>query len=188
MAETGNTFSRQIKNRNFLTPVGFKFTLNRAPKVAYFANSANIPSLTLGIANQPNYLRDIPHPGEKIEFEDFTIRFLVDENLENYIEMQNWIRGLGFPESLKEIYDLQREPRPINQNVSSMMNIYSDGTLQVLNSNQNLNFQVVFKDMFPYSLTSLEFDATNQDLEYFTAEVSFKYTMYNILDKKGNKL
>ena len=93
-----------------------------------------------------------------------------------------------FPESLKEIYDFQNEPRPINQNVSSMMNLYSDGTLQVLTSNQNLNFQVVFKDMFPYSLSSLEFDATNQDLEYFTAEVSFKYTMYNILDKKGNKL
>jgi hypothetical protein len=64
-----------------------------------FGNSANIPGMTLGIANQPTYLKDIPTPGDKIEFDDFTIRFLVDENLENYMEIQNWIRGLGFPES-----------------------------------------------------------------------------------------
>jgi len=60
--------------------------------------------------------------------------------------------------------------------------------LQVLNSNQNFNFNVVFKDMFPYSLSSLEFDATDEDIEYFTAEVSFKYTMYNIVDKRGKPL
>jgi hypothetical protein len=68
------------------------------------------------------------------------------------------------------------------------MNIYSDGTLQALNSNNRVQFEVVFKDMFPYSLSALEFDSTNPDVEYFTAEVSFKYTIYNILDASGNKL
>ncbi len=68
------------------------------------------------------------------------------------------------------------------------MNIYSDGTLQVLNSNNNVQFEVIFRDMFPYSLSALEFDATNSDEEYFTSEVSFKYTMYNIVDRKGNPL
>ena len=33
-----------------------------------------------------------------------------------------------------------------------------------------------------YSLTTLSFDATDTDIEYFTADVSFKYTMYNITD------
>ena len=69
-----------------------------------------------------------------------------------------------------------------------MENIYSDGTLEVLNSNKNLNFKVIFKDMFPYSLSYLDFDATSEDIEYFTAEVSFKYSMYNIVDKRGNNL
>ena len=103
-----NIFRNQIQNRNFLSPTGFKFTLSRAPKVSFFSNSAVIPGLTLGTAVQPTYLKDIDRPGEKIEFEDFTLRFLVDENLENYMEIQNWIRGLGFPESLQEIYDLQQ--------------------------------------------------------------------------------
>ena len=67
-------------------------------------------------------------------------------------------------------------------------NIYSDGTLQVLGSNFTPKFEINFKDLFPYTLTTLEFDATDTDIEYFTAEVGFKYTMYSILDKEGRPL
>ena len=118
-----NAYKNQIQNRNFLTPAGFKFTLNRAPKVAFFGNSANIPGMTLGIANQPSYLKDIPTPGDRIEFDDFTIRFMVDENLENYMEIQNWIRGLGYPESLKEIYKKStlKEKHKLNEHIKNII-------------------------------------------------------------------
>ena len=183
-----NSFKNQIQNRNFLTPTGFKFILNRAPKTTFFSNSANIPSLTLGVANQPNYLRDIPQPGDKMDFEDFTLRFLVDENLENYSEISNWMRGLGFPESLAEIYEFKQSNPNLEQPRKGKLNLYSDATLTVLSSNQNANFKIKFKDMFPYSLSTLNFDATDTDIEYFTAEVSFKYTMFNITDLNGNPL
>jgi len=178
-----NPFLRQIQNRNFLSPVGFKFSLSRAPKLSYFANTANIPGLTLGVTEQPNYLRTIPIPGDMMEFDDFRFRFLVDENLENYFEIQKWMRGLGFPESLKEIYDFQKETEYTGKQLkSTQMNLYSDGTLQILTSAENTNYLVKFKDLFPYSLSELSFDATDTDIQYFTAEVSFKYTMYNITD------
>ena len=77
-----------IDNRNFLSPTGFKFTLERAKKVSYFCNQANIPSLDLGVATRPTYLKDIPTPGDKMEFGDLNIRFLVDEDLGNYMELQ----------------------------------------------------------------------------------------------------
>ena len=182
-----NAFDNQVSNRNFLSPTGFRFTLNRAPKVAFFGNTANIPSMTLGVANQSTYLKDIEVPGDKIIFEDFSLRFLVDENLENYMEIYNWIRGLGFPESLEEIYNLQRTGK-IDQPLDKVMNIFSDGTLQVLTSHQNPNFKVVFEDLWPYSLSTLQFDATSEDIQYFTADVSFKYTIYNITDLSGNPL
>ncbi|MGA1049027.1 MAG: hypothetical protein ACO3UU_13550, partial [Minisyncoccia bacterium] len=67
-------------------------------------------------------------------------------------------------------------------------NVYSDGTLQILTSSQIPNFQVKFRDLFPYSLTTMTFDATDVDIEYFTAEVSFKYTIYDIVDLQGNPL
>jgi len=181
-------FDNQIQNRNFLSPVGFKFTLNRCPKVAFFSNSANIPGLNLGVAVQPSYLKDIDTPGDKIQFNDLTIRFLVDENLENYMEIQNWIRGLGFPYSLDEIYDLQQEQKYVDTSDSKLMNIYSDGTLHILTSSSAPNFKLKFKDLWPYSISDLQFDATDTDIEYLTAEVTFKYTIYDITDLSGNKL
>ena len=184
----GNPFDKQVENRNFLSPLGFKFTLNRAPKVAFFGNSANIPSMTLGVAVQTNYLKDIDTPGDKITFEDFSLRFLVDENLENYMEIYNWIRGLGYPESLQQIYDFQASNPIFQQPDKSQMNLYSDGTLQVLTSKENPNFKVTFKDMWPYSLSTLQFDATNEDIQYFTADVTLKYTIYDITDISGNPL
>ena len=66
--------------------------------------------------------------------------------------------------------------------------IYSDGTLQILSSNLVPQFQVVFNDLFPYSLSTVTFDATDTDIEYFTADVSFKYTIYNLTDMENKAL
>ena len=177
-----------IGNRNFLSPIGFKFALKRAPGVAFFCNEANIPSMDLGIAEQPSYLRNIPTPGDKIEFGDLSIRFLVDEDLVNYMEIDKWIRGLGFPESRKEFSDLEKESILGKQFTNEGDNIYSDGTLQILSSNLVPKFQVVFNDLFPYNLSTVTFDATDTDIEYFTADVSFKYTIYNLTDLENNPL
>jgi hypothetical protein len=178
----------QIENRNFLSPTGFKFTLTRTPKVGFFCNEANIPDLNLGVATQPSYTKMLPTPGDIIEFGDLNLRFLVDENLENYMQIQNWIRGLGFPERLSQFEDLEKSGQIQANYPKDRQNIYSDGTLQVLTSSQIPNFQIVFKDLFPYSLSTLIFDATNTDIQYFTADVSFKYTIYNIVDLGGNPL
>ena len=177
-----------LSNRNFLAPTGFKFTLKRSPAAAFFCNQANIPSMDLGVATQPTYLRDIPTPGDKVEFGDLSIRFMVDEDLVNYMELQRWIRGLGFPDSLKDFADLEKEavikPRFANRED----NIYSDGTLQILSSNLVAKFNVNFKDLFPVSLSTITFDATDTDIEYFTAEATFKYTIYDLTDLENKDL
>ena len=177
-----------IENRNFLSPVGFKFSLKRAPGVAFFCNQANIPSMDLGIAEQPSYLRNIPTPGDKIEFGDLTLRFLVDEDLVNYMELQRWIRGLGYPENMDEFRKLEGEAALPGNFGQAGDNIYSDGTLQILSSNLVPSFQVVFNDLFPYTLSTVTFDATDTDIEYFTADVSFKYTIYNLTDMENKAL
>ena len=176
-----------IDNRNFLSPTGFKFGLKRSPGVAFFCNQANIPSLDLGVAEQPSYLKDIPVPGDKMQFGDLNLRFLVDEDLVNFMEIQNWMRGLGFPESLAEFNDLKNQAilGPMGK---STEDVYSDGNLQILSSNLVPKFQVVFNDLFPYSLSTVTFDATDTDIEYFTADVSFKYTIYQITDLSNNPL
>ena len=177
-----------IDNRNFLSPTGFKFSIKRIPKVSYFCNQANIPSLDLGVANQPTYLKDIPTPGDKIDFGDLSIRFLVDEDLGNYAQLQRWIRGLGFPESMNEFKKLEADSKMPSNYYNQGDNIYSDGTLQILSSQFNAKFNVIFKDLWPYSLTTLSFDATDTDIDYFTAEASFKYTIYDITDLNNKSL
>tara|TARA_B100000287_G_scaffold290653_1_gene274017 strand:- start:599 stop:1180 length:582 start_codon:yes stop_codon:yes gene_type:complete len=173
-------FDKQIKDRNFLQPIGFNFQLQRAPKVTFFGNAINIPGIELGVTEQPSYLKNIPLPGDMMEFGDLSLRFLVDENLENYIEIQNWMRGMGFPEDLKEIYHLQLDDSVLDQPSKSQLNLYSDATLTVLSNINIPKFKVNFQNVFPYSLSAIEFDAGVSDLEYVTAEVTFKYTIYTI--------
>ena len=57
--------------------------------------------------------------------------------------------------------------------------------LHILNSNFRTQTIVHFRDLFPISLTSLDFDVTLDDIQYFTAEVTFKYTVYYITGKDG---
>ena len=177
-----------IGNRNFLSPLGFKFSLKRSPGVAYFCNEANIPDMSLSIAEQPTYLRNIPLPGDKIEFGDLSLRFMVDEDLTNYMEIQNWIRGLGYPEAISQYSELEDKAYIKQTFGNKRQDVYSDGTLQILSNNLVPKFQVVFEDMFPYALSTITFDATDTDIDYFSANVSFKYTLYNLTDMENNLL
>ena len=174
---TNSAFVKQIDNRNFLSGVGFKFNLTKFPKVDFFSNSAIIPELSLELAQQASYLKNIAVPGERLNFGDFTLRFLVDENMENYQSIYDWLTGLGFPETTKEFADIikdkdgQRDPKEA----------FCDGTLRILNSNYREVAKVKFKDLFPISLSSLDFDATNTDVQFFTAQATFKYTIYDLV-------
>ena len=178
---TRNAFANQIQNRNFLSPIGFKFTITKTPKVDFFCNSARIPEIILGTALQATYLKDIDIPGDKLQYGDFALRFLVDEELTNYMAIHNWLTGLGFPETTEEFKDLTKDIDGARDPAEA----FSDGSLHILNSNYRNTAVVKFKDLFPTSLTSLEFEATDTDINYFTAEVTFKYTVYNILGSDG---
>ena len=171
-----NALSNQIGNRNFLSPIGFRFTLARYPKVSFFTNSARIPELTMSVAIQPNYLNEIPVPGSAMTFGDFNLRFLVDENMENYRIVHEWITGLGFPETTQQFKSLTTD----DDNIRDMKEQYADGTLRILNSNFREVAKVKFLDLFPVSLSSLDFDATQTDVNYFTAQATFKYTVYQL--------
>mgnify|MGYP001414741337 FL=1 len=174
MSESTNAFTRQIQNRNFLSPAGFKFSLAKAPKVDFFSQSVSIPNIDLGVAVQTTYLRDIPVPGDKLVYGDLDIEFFIDENLENYLQIERWMRSLGYPESLAETVSL--DP----QKDSLLDGARSDGTLLVYNSSFNPIAKILFKDMFPTSLTPVPFSADVTDINYIMATATFKYTIFNV--------
>ena len=181
LEQTDNWRITQLSNRNYLSPIGFKFIVTKVPKADFFSNSASIPGINLGFAQQPTYLRDIPVPGDKLSYEDFTLRFFVDENLENYLEVHKWLRGLGYPDSLSEFAELKNEDKYIQDpSGRSPYNEYSDASLLIYNSSFNVIARVNFRDTFPVGLSPIKFDATQEDIKYVTAEATFKYSIYDI--------
>ena len=175
-APTRDPFDKQITNRNYLSNVGFNFKLARYPKIDFFSNTVNLPGLSLGVVNAPNYLKELPLPGDRLVFDDLNLTFIVDEKLENYLAVHNWMRGLGFPDSIKDFIDQVTD----QDNLIDMDQQYSDGTLLVLNNQFNSVARVKFNGLFPTSLSGLQFDASNEDYQTLTATVTFKYTIYNI--------
>lgn len=171
-----NWYQEQLTNKNFLSPIGFLFILDKAQLVSFLCQKAEIPSMSLGEVNIPTRgLVPIPVEGN-MRYSEFTIEFIVDEDLKNYLEIHNWMRALGTPQELKE----RKLWRDTHRSDPSQDPRFSDATLQVLNNNNNANFDVVFKDLFPINLSTLSFDVTGGDNDYFTATATFKYTLYEI--------
>ena len=177
-------YINQLQNRNYLSPIGFTFDIARFRKVTFFSNTATIPEISLGTPEQSSYLKSIMHPGDRLEYGQLPIQFLVDEDMINYTLIHNWMTGLGFPESCQQFLNFTT-----NSNNQRDLNLqYSDATLGVLNSNYNTIANIKFWDVFPTSLSTLEFTATDSDVNYLTANVTFTYLYYQILDKDGNEL
>jgi len=163
---SGITATGVVRNKNFLSPLGFRFLLSRAPNVEYFCQSAALPSLSMGEALQPTPFVTIPRPGDKLVYELFSLRFRVDEDLTNYLEIHDWMVGLTHPENFDQYRTLESK--------------VSDGSIIILTSNNNASIRVAFTSMFPTSLSSLPFDITGSDIEYLEAEVSFRYRNFTI--------
>jgi len=199
---TTNSYNRQPTKLDYAEPTKFKFSIIKLPKVEYFCTAANVPGITLGQASQPTPLKDIPIPGDKLDYDNLTISFLVDENLENYREIHGWLTGLGFPKDYSQFRNLQnagsdRYPTTTNTGLSKELGkvskavqddggLYSDATLSILTSKNTKNLEVRFRDIYPISLSGLDYDQQAQDISYLTASVSFGYKIYEFATSQAS--
>lgn len=197
-----NSYNRQPTKLDYASPTQFKFGIIKLPKVEYFCTAANIPGITLGSTNQPTPLKDIPIPGDKLDYDTLNISFLVDENLENYREIHGWLTGLGFPKDYSQFRDLQNagsDRYPTTQNVGLSKELgqvkkavqddgglYSDATLFVLTSKNTNNIEVRFRDIYPISLSGLDYNQQANDVDYLTASVTFSYKIYEFATSQGS--
>lgn len=174
-----------IENRNFLSPIGFLFTINRLRGVDFFCQSASIPAISMGDANQPTRYNRIPHPGDELKYEDLFIKFLVDENMKNYYQVHDWMREITTPYSSKEFGYSRGTVRSVNNEYNTHKagewdnQWRSDASLFILSSNYRPVAEFVFRDCFPVNLTTLNFDASVPDISYFTSECVLRYNYYD---------
>jgi len=190
-----NVQTRQPAKLDYASPIQFRFKCTKLPEVEFTCQTANIPGVTLGEGVMPTPLKDIPIPGDKLSFGSLDINFLVDENLNNYKEIHDWLLGIGFPQNHTQFQSLQATgqdrfpgstrstaatgtstPQPLSEGGT-----YSDATLTVLNSKNIAKTEIRFQNIYPTSLGSLSYDVKLTDVDYLQASVSFAYMYYEIV-------
>jgi len=168
-------YKEQPSNRNFLNPIGYLLKLEKFAGVDFFCQTANVPDVSMPTTEVASRWRNVPIvPGGGVTFGDFTVRFIVDEDLKNYSSIHKWMRDNGNADEMKR--------------VTTEEDIYTNGQLHIVTSAYNPAFIVEYKDIFPVSLSNLQFDATITDVEYITAEVTFKHQQFFLCDKNMKRL
>jgi len=194
MTTETSPLNRQPTALDYSSPTQFRFLINQLPKVQYFTTEANIPGITLGEGTYATPLKDLPLLGDKLTYDDLTITFIVDENLENYIEMHTWLTGIGFPKDRSQFKDfrsttsnMSTKTRGVSNDIGDVkastpeMAMTSDSVMTILTNKNNPVVECRFKDVFPTSLSGLTYSQNQTDVEYLTATVNFKYTIYEII-------
>ena len=189
-----NTINRQPTVLDYSSPTQFRFLINQLPKVEYFTTEANVPGISTGdgVFNTP--FKDINLLPDKLTYEDLTISFIVDENLENYIEIHTWLTAIGYPENTKQFTEFRSTTSNVKSSTRGESNdigavgattperaMYSDAMMTILTNKNNPVVECRFKDVFPTSLSGLTYSQNQTDVEYLTATVNFKYQIYEIV-------
>ena len=185
-----NVQTREPSVLDYASPVQFRFKCSKLPKVEFFCQTANIPGIGLGVADIETPLKSIPFPGDKVTYQDLAISFLVDENLNNYKEIHDWIIGLGAPQNHTQFSTLRdtgtdrfpgQTTNSPNNNAVPDGGTYSDATLTVLNSKNIAVTEIRFHNIFPTSLGALSYDVQASDVNYLQTNVDFSYMYYEIV-------
>lgn len=155
--------------QNYLTPTNFRFTIKRLPNVSFFAQSASVPGLSFPPVEYPTPFKKIYREGGPLDIEPFNINVLVDENMENWLEIYNWMIGLTFPEKFDQY-----------ANLADGEGLYSDATLMIMSNAKNPNIRVNMKDIFPISLGSIEMAVNQTDVTQVTSQISFQVNSFSV--------
>ena len=175
-----NTISCPIPdNISPLSPNGFMFTVNKLPQINFFCQQVNLPGITLGAPDFGNPFNVAPIPGDTLTYDTLDVQFLVDENMENYRSIYNWVVALGFPENYQQYLNFINSA-DLNQ-TSELAKNYSDASLVILGSSNTPVQTIQFHDAFPISISSLTFQSTNQDVQYLVGNATFRYGYYKFI-------
>lgn len=167
----------QPQNTNFLQSTKFVLTFPRISNTQYFCQEVNLPGVSTSEIPQVTPFVDLYRPGDKLVYEPLNVTFIVDEELQAWLDIHNWLRGMTFPTNFEEYQNL-KNLSPIAYYAPKPQ--YSDGMLNILSGLNNKKITVQFTDIFPVSLSAIQFNATDTDTPTITATATFRYSWYDI--------
>ena len=159
----------QPSNLNQLNVVSFDVSFSRLPAVQYFCQRISLPTVVLGETHEASPFMNTALEGDTLTYEAMNLSFIVDEDLQNYIEKYNWRTALCFPREYAQFKALQVT------STGSEDRKYSDLTIILHTNKSNPNYQIGFTDVFPTSLSSIQFDATPTGMDPITVDATFNF-------------
>ena len=209
--DTGTTgaLSRQPSVFDYSQSNQFKIYLPIFPTTEWFVVRANIPGVSMAQASQYTPFVDVAVVGDKLQYDNFNMTFMVDESLQNYMEMYDWVKNIGFPFSGADQFN--KLPRPDNidrgrsirsqirkfksditdtgksaaSTPTSDRNLYTDITMSILTSKNNPIANVFIYDAFPIGLGNIEYSQQETDTSYAVCEASFAYSWFDVVPSKA---
>ena len=196
MVTSTSPLSRQPTKLDYASPTQFRFGIHQLPKVEFFAVSATLPAIALSDVIMPTPYKSVPMMGDQLTYDNLTVGFIVDEYLENYLSIHEWLTAIGFPKTRQQFGDFKTNtsntPASARSSASTSSDIgdvqapspanalFSDATLTILSNKNNPIVDVTFRDLYPVAITALDYNQGATDVEYMTASVDFAYQLYEI--------
>ena len=158
-------------NKSFLSNNKFEFVLDRMPYLTFLVQAINLPSVSLTNTSVATPAVTLSIPGNIMLFNQVVISFILDEDMNSWFEIYDWMVQLGNPEGSNKIGKLTGR-------VGSNTNIYSDASLLIKTNSNNPRRKITFHDMYPVDLGEIPFTTTDTSQEFQTTTVTFNYTYY----------
>ena len=190
------TVQTQPDKLDYASPTQFRFGIHQLPKVEFFAVSATIPAIALSDVLIPTPFKSIPMMGDQLTFDNLSVSFIVDEYLENFLSIHEWLTAIGFPKNKKQFSEfktnISNTPIGARSTASTSTDVgdvkaaspnnalFSDATLTILSNKNNPIVNVFFRDLYPVAMTALDYNQGATDVEYLTASIDFAYQIYEI--------
>lgn len=155
---------------NYFSPLEFRISIKRLPNVEFFTQRSMIPSISTTPVAQPTRFNPVYHTSDHVNFSNLDITFIVDEAMNNYTEIFDWMIAYSFPENHSQFQRIR----------NSDEGLYSDITVTIMNSKKNSHVEVYYKNCFPISLSDVQLNTTDSDVTYPEATATFQYDVFSI--------
>lgn len=120
------------------------------PDVTFFLQSIQLPNISVKNVVQATRYVDANQIGEKLNFESFSISFMVDKKFKNWSSIFNWMKKMTVNGSSIDLVD---------------------NPILIINGQHTLKFV----DAWPMSLSGIQMDATLPQAEYVKASLTLNY-------------
>lgn len=167
-----------ICNTDLLQSPKWVLSFPRIQLTQFFCQSVNIPGVSVQNTIQNTPFSDLNIPGDKINFDSFTMEFLVDEELQSWIQVHDWLRGISFPKEFEEYKDLSNATRFSNSLKTPQ---YADADLILQSATNQPKIKFHFVDMFPISISGVNLDVRVGSERVLTSTATFKYKRFDVI-------